>query len=130
MNAFGIDAQLSTVELGQVTLSDALDLARDRRSHAHEMFEHAEDCMAATRIGFARDGDNDFVEIDFTKDIIDVRYQRRGKGGFLGFKSLKSEMVSLDSMQRLETLLADYFNRDREGFDKVFQDLPGRKALR
>ena len=130
MEAFGIDNQLATVQLGEVSLTDALALARERHSHAYEIYEYGEDCMAATRIGFARDGDDDFLEIDFSKELIDVRYERRGSRGFLGFRSRKNETVRVTSMQRFESLLADYFNRDREGFEAVFRDMPGRKAFR
>ena len=127
VKAFGVDNQLSTIELGEVSLTDALILARERHSHAFELYEFGEDCLAATRIGFAIDGDNDFLEIDFTNELIDVRYERCGPRGFLGFQSRKNETVRLTSMQRFESLLADYFNRRREGFEAVFREIPGRK---
>ena len=127
VEAFGIDNQLATVELGDVSLSEGLILARERHGHADEVYEYAEDCLAATRIGFARNGDDDFLEIDFTKGLIDVRYERRGPRSFLGFRPRKNETVRITSMQRFESLLADYFNRDREGFEAVFCDISGRK---
>ena len=49
LEAFGIDGELRTVDLGTVNLNGALDLARERRSHAHEVYEYGEDCLAATR---------------------------------------------------------------------------------
>ena len=130
MEAFGVDNELSTIDLGTVTLAEALELARERQSHAHEIYDFAEDCLAATRVGFSKDGDDDFLEIDFTKDLVDVRYERRSERSFLGFRSRRNETVRLGSIQRFESLLADYFNRDRESFEAVFKDLPGRRPFR
>jgi hypothetical protein len=130
LQAFGIDNRLRTVEIRPVTLTEALRLARQRRSRGHEFFEYGEDCLAATRIGFAKDEDDDFLEIDFTRDLIDLRYERRGPRGFLGFRAHKNETVRLTSMEQFESLLASYFNRDQEGFEAIFKELPGKKRYR
>lgn len=117
-----MDERTDTVELGQVTLLRGLDLLEERISFGGQYFEHGEEAMAKTLIGFQRDSDH-FIEIVVMDESLTT--VRAGVG--VTDQSYE-EQVELASYDAVRLMVRAYFERPRD-FGVYWLELKGRKRF-
>ncbi len=80
VEAYGLDADSGIMPIGCPALADAEALVRERYRASAGFFEHGEDALAATSIGFSRSAD-DFIEVNcIGADGFEVRAGRAASG--------------------------------------------------
>ncbi len=114
IEAYGLDRQLETVQLGPIEMEQALKKCREYYAFGGIRFETAEEALEKTMFGFSRAGDDDFIEISIAaRDQISFTHEVRTGRAFLGiFGGVRTKEVNIANLSALEQLVRTYFSND------------------